>query len=298
MASIRSLWKEVAHFLIHLRWHYQVFILSGGYLLGAYLSSDIDWSSFWIQFLNVHLLLFGGATAYNSYWDKDEGPVGGLQAPPPMQRWMWSASLLLQLLGLWIALAAGFWFVVIYVLSLLLFWLYSSPHTRWKGTPLRSLIAIGVSTGTNSVFLGYLAAGKSTLSIISIIASAGVALMVLSLYPVSQLYQMEEDQKRGDQTFAIRFGFAGVRRFFGVAFAGGMLLVATAIGLMQPFIGWVFLVIGLIAGGWIYYQLANLTAGRDDYHTVMRIKYCTSLAFVVLLTILLILKYTRAEILA
>lgn len=286
-------WKEIANFIIHLRWHYQVFILSGGYLLGGFLSFDVEWSSFWVQFLNVHLLLFGGATAYNSYWDKDEGPIGGLQAPPPMSEWMWSASLLLQFVGLWVAFYAGILFAGVYGLSMLLFWLYSSPHARWKGTPLRSLVAIGISTGTNSVLLGYLAAGGESLSFDSVIASAGVALMVLSLYPISQLYQMEEDQQRGDQTFAIRFGFDGVILFFGISFVAGVMLVASAIGQLYMITGGLFFVAGLIIGAWIYYQLRSLTSRRGDYATVMRIKYGTSLAFVVFLTILLVLKYSR-----
>lgn len=286
-------WKEIADFIIHLRWHYQVFILSGGYLLGAFLSFDVEWSSFWIQFLNVHLLLFGGATAYNSYWDKDEGPVGGLQAPPPMRDWMWSASLLLQFVGLWMAFYAGILFAGIYGLSMLLFWLYSSPFARWKGRPMHSLVAIGVSTGTNSVLLGYLAAGSKSLSFDSLMASLGVAMMVLSLYPVSQLYQMDEDQRRGDQTFAIRFGFGGVSLFFGISFAAGVIFVASAIGQLYRITGGLFFAAGLIIGGWVYFQLRMLTSQPKDYGIVMRIKYGTSLAFVIFLTILLVLKYSR-----
>jgi len=60
-----GIFRELWHFILHLRWHYQVFILSGGFLLGGLLSSDINVSWFVIQFANVHLLLFGGATAYN-----------------------------------------------------------------------------------------------------------------------------------------------------------------------------------------------------------------------------------------
>ncbi len=82
--------------------------------------------SFLFQFINVHLLLFGGATAYNSFWDKDEGPIGGLQNPPKMQPWMWSASLILQGVGLLIAIPQGLLYSGIYLGSILFFWLYST----------------------------------------------------------------------------------------------------------------------------------------------------------------------------
>jgi 4-hydroxybenzoate polyprenyltransferase len=288
----RYILQEIWHFIIHLRWHYQLFILSGGFLLGGLLSNTINWAYFGIQFLNVHLLLFGGATAYNSYWDKDEGPVGGLKNPPKMSPWMWGASILLQAAGLGIALWHGVLFAVIYLVSFVLFWLYSTPHFRWKGTPLKSLVAIGISTGSNSVLMGYLAAGGGTRDFEVWNAALGVALMVLSLYPISQLYQLDEDIRRGDQTFAIQFGFAGVIQFFVVAFAGGMMLVGFSLMHIQRWFGVIFLLIGIITGIWIYRQLKNIGLEKNDYQTVMRIKYATSLAFVFFLVLMLVAKHS------
>ncbi|MDZ7807429.1 MAG: hypothetical protein U5K71_09980 [Gracilimonas sp.] len=164
--------------------------------------AEVNWPQFWLQFLNVYVLLFGGATVYNSWWDKDEGPIGGLKSPPKMQPWMWPASMVIQYIGLFWAISVGWNFVIIYAISMLFFWLYSSPITRWKGKPILSLVAIGISTGTNSFFLGYLAAGGYPITWIEDIIAIGVACLILSLYPVSQVYQSDEDMKRGDETFA------------------------------------------------------------------------------------------------
>ncbi len=283
--------QEIGHFILHLRWHYQVFILSGGYLLGGCLSGGMDWSSFLGQFANVHLLLFGGATAYNSYWDKDTGPVGGLRNPPSMCRWMWLASMVLQYAGLIIALLLSVSFAVIYTVSMGLFWLYSSPHFRWKGTPLSSLLAIGISTGTNSLLLGYLAAGNAGIRGDVWTAALGVALIILSLYPVSQLFQLDEDLERGDQTFAITFGFPGVIRFFQIAFGGGLILAGLSLAALDWRTGTAFIITGMGTGWWVCRQLKKLTAEREDYQKVMRIKYATSLAFVSFLLGLIVYKH-------
>src|SRR5699024_1096729 len=122
---------QLGHFVIHLRLHYQLFILSGAFLLGALLSDQFHGWWFTIQFLNVHVLLFGGATAYDSFLDRDEGPVGGLKNPAEMAHWMWFASLFIQVAGLMLAIPMGAFFAGFYMLSILLFWLYSSPWTRW-----------------------------------------------------------------------------------------------------------------------------------------------------------------------
>src|SRR5690606_23131385 len=112
----------------------------------------------------------------------------------------------------------------LYLLSMVLFWLYSTPRARWKGHPLKSLVAIGISTGSNSFWMGYLAAGGEALDFPVIIAGIGVALIFLSLYPVSQLYQMRADSSRGDRTFAIEYGVHGVRRFYRNTYFLGLLL--------------------------------------------------------------------------
>lgn len=288
-----SIGRQFWHFIMHLRWHYQLFILSGGFLLGGFLSADLDIQPFLIQFGNVHLLLFGGATAYNSYWDKDEGPIGGLQNPPKMKKWMWGSSLVLQGVGLLIAAGQGFLYSGIYVLSMSFFWVYSTPHARWKSHPVKSLIAIGISTGFNSVLLGYLAAGNDTVGTPVWVAAAGVTLMLLSLYPISQIYQVEEDRSRGDHTFAVQHGKKGVTHFFITAFLIGLILVSLAIGASDFWIAIFFGGIGVIVGLIVFILLKGLSIKSEDYSRVMWIKYGTSMAFVLFLVVAMILKHSK-----
>lgn len=282
---------QVWHFIVHLRWHYQLFILSGGYLLGGLLSAKLDLYWFFIQFLNVHLLLFGGASAYNSYWDKDKGPIGGLRNPPEMRQWMWAGSLLLQMIGLFLALPMGSLFTGIYAFSILLFWLYSTPLARWKGKPIKSLFAIGISTGTNSVLLGFIAAGRNPLEWSIILPAIGVGFILLSLYPVSQSYQRREDLQRGDHTFAIEYGKEGVLRFFEVFFMAGLFLIVLTLINFHLWIGFIFCFIGLPLGISIRIYLKNMMNKEYDYESVMWIKYGTSFVFALFILAILVLEH-------
>lgn len=273
---------EIYHFFLHLRLHYQFFILSGGYLLGGLLAGEMDSFHYWIQFLNVHLLLFGGATAYNSYWDRDEGPIGGLKNPPKMTPWMQKVSLLFMFAGWSWSFFYGWIYFILFGVSLLLFWLYSTPLARWKGDPLLSLIAIAVSTGTNSVLLGFLAAGGS-LNWFLLTGVLGAALVLLSLYPVSQIFQAEEDQRRGDQTFFIRFGKRGVVRFFQAAYITGLLLLSLNVWSLYPLPGILLLVTGLLSFTFLTLFISSLEGKEEEYPRVMRIKFMASLSFVLFL---------------
>jgi 4-hydroxybenzoate polyprenyltransferase len=281
---------QIWHYFLHLRLHYQFFILSGGYLLASLFADSIDQGTYWMQFLNVHILLFGGATAYNSYWDKDEGPIGGLKNPPKMTRWMWAVSLLMQFAGLVWAFSIGFSYSVIYAVSMLLFWLYSTPHARWKGHPYLSLFVIGVSTGTNSFLMGYIGATGSGLELQQGILAFGVACVLLSLYPVSQIFQYEEDGKRGDRTFAMVHRLTGVRRFYAVLFPLGVIIISWMLYAKVAWMGLFFFFAGVPAYLFIVFILWRLEGKESEYGMVMKIKFLASLSFVIFILSALLVK--------
>lgn len=288
-------------FLLHLRLHYQVFILSGPYLLGGLLAGTAsaagagastlaplrDWPSFLLHFVTVHIFLFGGVTVYNSFWDKDQGPIGGLRRPPPLAPWTLPASWLVQGLGLVLAAFADARFLAAYLISGLLFYLYSSPRHRWKGRPWPSLFAIGVSTGSCSLLMGFFAAGGAGLPPSVLLAALGVALVLLSKYPLSQVYQVEEDARRGDRTFALAFGMRGVRRLYLSCYGAGLALCALGLFRLSPALSAIFVAAGLGMGVLVYSRLRRLSGRSSEYETVMRIKFLASGLFVAFLLLAL-----------
>ncbi len=274
--------NQIKNFILHLRLHYQFFILSGGYLLGGLMADEMNTTQFWLQFLNVHVLLFGGATAYNSFWDKDEGPIGGLKNPPKMQPWMHKLSLLFMFAGWAWAFTISFIYFLIFGVSLLFFWLYSTPHARWKGRPVASMTAIAVSTGTNSVLLGYWAAGGIFTAEL-LFASIGAALILLSLYPISQIYQLEEDTRRGDITFTKKVGLAGVKRFFRYSYLAGLILLTIGFFVMYPIPAIALFITALLSFDMLNGFVSGLEGIIEEYPVVMKIKFMASLAFVLFL---------------
>jgi len=282
--------KEITHFIIHLRLHYQFVLLSGGFLLGGFMSPEMNTQQYWLQFLNVHILLFGGATAYNSWWDKDTGPIGGLKNPPGMTSWMHRVSLLMMFAGFIWASFVGWVFAAVYGISLILFWLYSTPHARWKGHPVLSLITIGVSTGFNSVLLGTISAGGSINQTILLVA-AGASLILLSMYPVSQIFQQSEDRKRNDVTFTIAYGVEGVRLFFLINFASGLILLTTGIYDIAPIPALVLFVGCCISGTFLAKIVFTLNGHTNEYGLVMKSKVIASLSFVLFFLIANVLKH-------
>lgn len=250
--------------------------------MGGLLTEQMNTFDFWVQFLNVHLLLFGGATAYNSYWDKDEGPIGGLMNPPKMKPWMHPVSIAMMISG-WIwSFFFGWVYFLIFGVSLILFWLYSTPHARWKGNPLLSMLAIAVSTGFNSVLLGHLAAGGQVHPTL-LIAAMGATMILLSLYPVSQIFQGEDDKKRGDQTFFLQYGLNGIRVFFKVSYLTGLIILSISLMVYYLIPGGILMIAGYVTYLILARFIKNLSGIKQEYQVVMNVKFIASLTFVLFL---------------
>lgn len=279
--------SEVKAFLSHLRLHYQFLILSGAFLSGAVFARGAFSSALLIQFLSVHILLFGGVTVYNSYWDKDTGPIGGLRAPPPLAFWTLPAAWMLQGIGFVAALRISAASALVYGASMLFFWLYSRPGTRWKGRPWLSLIAIGASTGTGGFLLGYLYDGRQAFTPAALAGAMGVTCLIVSLFPMSQVYQVEEDLGRRDMTFTARYGLAGVKRIYALLFPLGVVLLSGAMSLLDLRLGGTFLVLGTASGLGVWRVMRTLRMAPEEYGKVMGVKYVASGLFAVFLGIVL-----------
>jgi 4-hydroxybenzoate polyprenyltransferase len=217
-------------FLVHLRLQFQL-ILSGIFLWGFLLAGGVPDGRAWVAFLVLHVLLYGGTTAFNSYYDQDQGPVTGLRNPPRAGRGCLYGGLAFMLLGAMLAPGVGFWFAVVYVAIMLLSIGYSHPRTRWKNGAASSLAVVAFGQGMLGFAAGVTAAVRTGLPPLDpplLLGGAAATLLTTGLYPLTQVFQIDEDLARGDHTFAVRFGPQGVFRTTLVCFALALLTALPA----------------------------------------------------------------------
>jgi 1,4-dihydroxy-2-naphthoate octaprenyltransferase len=259
-------------------------MLAPVFLWGA-LAADGRWTArLALAFVLVHLCLYGGATAFNSVYDRDQGPVGGLRAPPPVPAGLLPVSLVLQAAGALAAVGVSRSFALVYLAMAALGCAYSHPRVRFKARPWASLLVVSLGQGVLGFLLGYFAAGgtpRSALSARAFEAALVAAAFTTALYPLTQIYQVDEDRRRGDHTFAVVYGARGCFRFAiaGVLVAGA----ALADYLNRHFAGTEAAAAGLGAGAvaaylaaWARrYQPGDL---EGNYTRVMRLGYGTALA--------------------
>src|SRR5712692_8245314 len=115
-------------YLIHLRLPFQI-LLSPIFLWGFLMADGRPSSKLIVAYIAFHLFGYAGGTAFNSYYDRDEGPIGGLAKPPLIPNGLLAFSLVWQLLGFGLAAQVNPTFALIYAI---MFWLslaYSHPIT-------------------------------------------------------------------------------------------------------------------------------------------------------------------------
>jgi 4-hydroxybenzoate polyprenyltransferase len=151
------------------------------------------------------LLLNAGTLALNSFFDKDDGDIGYLMSPPEAPKYLGLFGAGLMLAGLVPAAFVSGKFLLVYSVCLIMSFLYSCPPFRLKAVPGMDLLINAVGFGGFTFLAGALAL-SSVVSIEVLILSAGFLFLFAGFYPLTQLYQSDEDSKRGDRTLVVAIG--------------------------------------------------------------------------------------------
>jgi 1,4-dihydroxy-2-naphthoate octaprenyltransferase len=220
---------------LHLRIPFSYFLLPV-FLFSLCISPNFNDSRIaWVFFI-LHLLLYPASNAYNSYFDKDEKSIGGLKNPPRVKKGLYSLALLFDAL----AVVLGGWKINLTFAAMLLIYglvskAYSHPSIRLKKHAITGWVITGIFQGLFTFIMCYTGindyAVSQALTPAVLIPGTLTSLMLWANYPMTQVYQHEEDSKRGDRTFSLMLGVKGTFHFAAIFFtaaAAGFVLYLSA----------------------------------------------------------------------
>lgn len=151
------------------------------------------------------VLLNGGTLALNSAFDRDEGDIGYLNAPPPAPGGLAAFGIGLLVLGQVLAFLLPPAFALAYAACFFLSVLYSVPPFRLKAVTGADWVINMLGFGVLTPWAGWSLTGLPLDSAHFLVLLAFCPLFA-ALYPLTQLYQFEEDRRRGDRTLALVLG--------------------------------------------------------------------------------------------
>lgn len=220
--------REVRDLFLHLRLPFQ-FLLSPIFVLGLFASEAVPRASWLVTFLIVHVGLYGGATAFNGYHDRDSGPIAFLKRPPAPWRRLELYAVAIQVLSILALTTVRPLAGLVASIMVLAGTAYSHPKWRWKASTWGSTLAVSLGQGMGGFFLGYLVPGGNLPpSLDSLLLAGAAGLVTAGIYPITQAYQIEEDRERGDITLPVRVGWRATLLFSAIATSMGLSLLAVA----------------------------------------------------------------------
>lgn len=269
---------------LHLRIHFSFFLLPI-FIFSLAVSPNFDGSRiFWVFFI-LHFLVYPASNGYNSYFDKDEKSIGGLKNPPPVSKGLYVLALVLDGIAIILAyIKINTTFAIMVLIYGLISKAYSHPSVRIKKHAWTSWAITGIFQGFFTFLMCYIGINDFPLSTALqreiIIPAALTSVMLWANYPLTQVYQHEEDRKRGDITLSAKLGIVGTFYFAASVFtvAIGGLLFYLKFAFAEKY-AWVFLLslLPLLTYFFYWFFLIMKDAHNADYSHTMKLNYISGI---------------------
>lgn len=207
--------------LLHLRLPFSYFLIPV-FIFGMAQSVHIDIFNSIILFISLHFFIYPASNAYNSYMDKDIGSIGGLKNPPPVSKGVYLASIFLDVIGLLIVAMIHIKMILLIIVYISVSKAYSWRKIRLKKYSITGWLAVIIFQGGYTFLLVSMACENNfTLSWLTRQKIEGMLLTTMLIgayYPLTQIYQHDEDSQRGDFTISYRLGIKGTFIFSAIMF--------------------------------------------------------------------------------
>ena len=174
-----------------------------------------------------HLLVFPASNGYNSYNDRDEGPIGGLASPPKPTLRLLHITNALDVASILLATLVSISFAGFVIVYIVASRLYSNRSIRLKQFPIIGFLIVVVFQGAWVFCANILALGSVTLFLNPSVIFSAIAscFFIGTIYPITQIYQHEADKQDGITTLSMKLGKKATFIFSGIMFMMATLFV-------------------------------------------------------------------------
>lgn len=278
--------------LLHLRIPFSIFLMP---VFSFALSQVelINWIDATLVFIILHLFLYPASNGFNSFFDRDEDSIGGLEKPPKVEQDLLWISLAFDAVAVGLAFYFGWRFALMLFVYGLISKAYSWDKIRLKKLPITGWLAVGLFQGAFtylSCTLAFNQLGFEDLLATEIWFPALLtSLLLMGSYPMTQVYQHEEDARRGDRTLSRLLGIRGTFHFTGLFFLGAN--VGFFVYFQQYHSLWYFLFFQaflfptLVFFGWWYLRVRKNSAAAD-FRSTMRLNLISSVSMIAYFTMI------------
>ena len=182
------------------------------FLLALSQASYIDPFRALSAFLIIHLLVYPASNGYNSYIDKDTGSIGGIERPPQPTKALLYTTVAMDLLALCLgALLVSPYFSGCLLLYILASKAYSSSWIRLKKYAVAGFLTVVIFQGAFTYYMSVagITGEPMPLDLPALYILLACSFQIAGAYPLTQIYQHEQDKQDGVITLSYRLGYRG-----------------------------------------------------------------------------------------
>lgn len=172
-------------------------------------------------FIILHFIMYPASNGYNSYMDSDDESIGMLEKPPKPTRQLFYLTAVLDIMAVVLSLFVNLIFTLCIIANILASRAYSYRGIRLKKYPVIGFLTVIIFQGAITYFMVYHGARDSRLTTDDIPLHGMLisSLLFGGFYPLTQIYQHEQDLKDGVQTISYKLGINGTFVFSGIMYA-------------------------------------------------------------------------------
>ena len=274
-----------------LRFHFSFFLMPV-YWFALSQTSNINKADAILIFIILHLLIYPASNGYNSYMDRDTESIGGLKKPMQPTRQLFYVSIVLDVTGLLLGYLVSQWFTLGILLYILASRAYSYRGIRLKKYPVPGYLTVMLFQGALTFFLVMHGSSMNKTLAVPVAGMVAASLLVGGFYPLTQIYQHQQDKADGVTTLSMLLGYKGTFIFTAAVYALAVCALAFQLLAASQQKGFIIMQIFFIPVlvyfvWWFRKVMANNSGANFVYAMRMNVlaSFCTNTAFIVLFLI-------------
>lgn len=284
--------------LLHLRIPFSIFLMPV-FSFALSQANHVNWFEVALVFIILHFFLYPASNGFNSFFDRDEDSIGGLEKPPKVQNDLLWLSLLFDLIAIGLAFILSWKFALMLFIYGLVSKAYSWDKIRLKKMPVIGWLAVGLFQGAFTYLACLLAFNHLEISelmnVDAVIPAVLTSVLLMGSYPMTQIYQHEEDGRRGDKTLSRMLGIRGTFHFTALFFLGanaGFFWYFSHFHTLTHFLLFqLFLLPTLVYFGLWYFRVRKGEKAAD-FRSAMRLNVLSSLCMIAFFTLITFLSFS------
>ncbi|MBA4167309.1 MAG: UbiA prenyltransferase family protein [Chitinophagaceae bacterium] len=195
------------------------FFLMPVFFLALSQVQEIDYGKALLVFVILHLIMYPASNGYNSYMDKDEESIGILEKPPVATKELFYLTLLLDGIAVVLSFMVNGPFALCIIANILASRAYSYRGIRLKKYPVTGFLTVIVFQGAITYYMVYTGSSAQHEIPVPWMGMLISSFLFGGFYPLTQIYQHQQDLRDGVRTISYALGYMGTFLFTGIMYA-------------------------------------------------------------------------------